>query len=65
MSTRRALLVWFGCALVGWLFALVAIYGALQFGDRMIASITGPSDVEVTDQQGESVQDIAPAAGDQ
>jgi hypothetical protein len=66
LSTRKALLVWLGCALTGWLVAIFSIYGALQFSDRLVAVLTEPDEVRVTNGNGngESMQDIAPAAGD-
>jgi len=63
LSTRKALLVWFGCALTGWLVAIFSIYGVLEFGDRLVAVLSGPNDVQTTDQDGQAVQKIAPAAG--
>lgn len=64
LSTRKALLVWLGCALTGWLVAIFSIYGVLQFGDRVVAVLTEPDGARVTDDNGQSMQDIAPAAGD-
>lgn len=63
LSTRKALLVWFGCALTGWLVAIFSIYGVLQFGDRLVAVLTGPNGIQTTDQDGQAIQKIAPAAG--
>ena len=63
LSTRKALLFWFGCALAGWVVAIFSIYGVLQFGDRVIAVLTDPNDVRVTDQEERSLQEVAPAAG--
>jgi hypothetical protein len=63
LSTRKALLVWFGCALTGWLVAIFSIYGVLQFGDRVVAALSDSDDVQITDQEGRAAQEIAPAAG--
>ena len=61
LPVRKAILVWIGCALAGWVFALVSIYSVVRFGDTLTAAFRDEKPA-VSDQQ--KLEEIAPAAGE-
>ena len=63
MPARRAILVWIGCALAGWVFALVSIYSVVRFGDTLTAAFRSGEPTIADQKQDEEISDIAPAAG--
>jgi hypothetical protein len=63
MPARKAILVWIGCALAGWVFALASIYSVVRFGDTLTAVFRGGEPTIADQKQDKEISDIAPAAG--
>ncbi len=61
-SMRRAVAVWFGAAMVGWVVLAVSAYTAVRVGDSLVALMSAPAPTMIADEA-EAMSNIAPAAG--
>ncbi len=64
LSVRKAVLIWIGCALAGWVVAIVSMYSVLRFGDTLMARIAELPNIFVSSPEDEGMSEIAPAAGE-
>jgi hypothetical protein len=55
LSIRRSIIVWIAGAVLGWVIAVVTIYGVLRSGDRAHAPSIAHEE--------ETLQNISPGAG--